>query len=338
MSLKVTLTSLAVGALLASGCGEARYSEDDLASMGLEDTGENGMEQNGINSNGFKANGFKANGFKANGFKANGVFVNGNLEANSDDNVVHFNSSDLVNADIDAELDGGSVAPMKITGVSWASEIEGYLYEVKSWNGSSWVPACGTDSSGNPVKAIAMANRWELVSGAYIFDSNLFTFACVNAALGKCAMWGYWRWTTKQECKGGSCKQQDLAYWHEACQHLVRADYCGNGVPHTKNGTTIDIYDSINVQSRANAPGFSMEAEWRHDGAHCVKHTRWTKAIDNHPYATDYAYIQATCPSRLAVNNTAECSNESTSNYYTNNGFNTSLTIRKSLRNDSVAP
>ncbi|MFO0578098.1 MAG: ADYC domain-containing protein [Polyangia bacterium] len=304
--------------------------------MGLEFIGENGTQLNGFLSNGFKSNGFKSNGFKSNGFKSNGIFVNGNLEAQSDDGIVHFSSTDLVNSEIDALLEDSSTSSMLITGVSWAPEIQGYLYEVKTWNGSTWTPACGTDTSGNPVKAVAMANRWDLVNGSFIFDSNLFTFACVNAALGKCAMWGYWRWSAKQECKGGSCKNQDLAYWHEACQHMVRADYCGNGVPHTRNGTTIDVYDGIGVQSRAYAAGFSMEAEWRHDGAHCIQHTRWTKAMDSHPYNTDLAHIQAVCPERLAANNPGECANESSSNYYTVNGFNTSLTVRKTLRNDSI--
>lgn len=331
-----TLTSFTLGLMLASGCSQQAYLEEDLANLGLENSGNNGTNLNGIQNNGIRANGIRANGIRANGIRANGVFQNGNLTAASDDGAVLFNSGELSNTDIDAELEDGNTMPMKVTGVTWAPEIQGYLYDVKSWNGSTWIPACGTDTSGNPVKAVAMADRWDLINGAFVFDSSLFTFACVNAALGKCAVWGYWRWTTKQECKGGSCKDQDLAYWHEACQHMVRGDYCGNGSPHTRNGTTIDVYDSIDVQTRANVGGFSMEAEWRHDGAHCIQHTRWVKGQENHAYSTDLAYIQATCPSRLAANNPAECGNESTSNYYTNNGFGTSLTVRKTLRNDSI--
>mgnify|MGYP000641532979 CR=1 FL=1 len=336
MSIRTTLKSAVVSLLLASGCSQQAYTEQELVNLGLEDVGANGEQLNGIQNNGVRTNGVRTNGVRTNGVRTNGVFLNGNLEAQSDDAAVRFSSTELANSDVDAELEDGSLMVMKIAGVSWAPEIQGYLYDVRSWNGSTWVPACGTDTSGNPVKAIAMSDRWDLTSGIFLYDSSLFTFACTNAALGKCAMWGYWRWTSKQECKSASCKQQDLAYWHEACAHMVRGDYCGNGVPHTRNGTTIDVYDNLDIQSRANVGGFSMEAEWRHDGAHCIQHTRWTKGQENHPYSTDLAYIQAVCPSRLAANNPAECANESTSNYYTNNGFSASLTVRKTLRNDSI--
>jgi hypothetical protein len=335
---KLSLAGLALAAIVGTGCGQQNYTEEDLGQLGLETEATNGISSNGVSYNGFRLNGFRLNGFRLNGFRLNGIFLGGLLAAETEDSLVQFDSAALGSGtDIEGVVEDDSVALMRITSTTWDSSIQNYLYVVKSWDGDSWEPACGLDSGGQPVKAIAMSDRWDLINGNRVFDSTKFTFACTNAALGKCVMWGYPRWLNKQECKSGSgCKNQALAYWHEACQYMVRADYCGNGLSHTKNGTTIDVYDPLGIQDRANVAGFSMEAEWRHDGAHCISHTRWTKASDNHPYSTDLAYIQATCPSRLKANNPGECSNEATSNYYTNNGYSTSLELRKPLRNDSV--
>ena len=41
-----------------------------------------------------------------------------------------------------------------------------------------------------------------------------------------------------------------MSFFHQACTRLVRADYCGNGVYHTATGTSIDVYDSLNIQTR----------------------------------------------------------------------------------------
>jgi hypothetical protein len=55
---------------------------------------------------------------------------------------------------------------------------------------------------------------------------------------------------------------------------LVRADYCGDGIGHTRDGTPIDIFDAIGIQHDEPAPGMTFEAAWRADGAVCVRHTR----------------------------------------------------------------
>ena len=36
--------------------------------------------------------------------------------------------------------------------------------------------------------------------------------------------------------------------YYQACVRMVRADYCGDGVGHTRNGTPIDLFDRIGVQ------------------------------------------------------------------------------------------
>jgi hypothetical protein len=65
-----------------------------------------------------------------------------------------------------------------------------------------------------------------------------------------------------------------LAAYYQTCVRLVRADYCGNGIGHTRNGTPIDIFDKIGIQRDETAPGMTFEAAWRPEGAVCVRHTR----------------------------------------------------------------
>jgi hypothetical protein len=61
---------------------------------------------------------------------------------------------------------------------------------------------------------------------------------------------------------------------------LVRADYCGDGIGHTRNGTPIDLSDRIGFQPDKAAPGMTFEAAWGPDGAVCVRHTRLKEPLD----------------------------------------------------------
>ncbi len=91
--------------------------------------------------------------------------------------------------------------------------------------------------------------------GDKIRNDDRFTFACpVIGAIGKCVDAGYKPWTLESE--------------HEACVRLLRADYCGDGTPHTISGTIINLYDAAGVQE--DTEDWSLEAEWDQDGARCV--------------------------------------------------------------------
>ncbi len=59
--------------------------------------------------------------------------------------------------------------------------------------------------------------------------------------LSKCVDLGYPPWTQGQLCDtaGKYCTPTTLAPWHQACPRLIRADYNGDGVPWTGNGTTL---------------------------------------------------------------------------------------------------
>lgn len=55
---------------------------------------------------------------------------------------------------------------------------------------------------------------------------------------------------------------------------MVRADYCGDEQPTTRDGMLIDLWDEAGVQERAGRQDFSFEAAWGAEGAICVAHPR----------------------------------------------------------------
>jgi hypothetical protein len=162
-----------------------------------------------------------------------------------------------------------------------------FLYTLEQWVGdtSSWQPACPADSDGRRV-AIPLAATWD-ERGDRIESSTLFTFGCTTGVIAKCYRWGYRPWLT------GYGNMEDM---HWTCTRLARADYCGNGVSHTHEGTLINIWDTMPapgpIQTRGTPPlGMIFEAGWRTNGAACLSHTRWLLG--------DGLLIAAACPDRL---------------------------------------
>jgi hypothetical protein len=156
-----------------------------------------------------------------------------------------------------------------------------------------WVSLTG---SANP-KSLNFA-RWNVsrqlgfpLAGAFTPDGRyearqgLILLTCTGGAGGKCIRFGYKPW-------GFGPNNLSLAPYYQACVRLVRADYCGDGIGHTRDGTPIEIFDKIGIQHDEHAPGMTFEAPWQEDGAVCVRHTRLTDVMDS-------AGLVAQCP-RLA--------------------------------------
>jgi hypothetical protein len=61
--------------------------------------------------------------------------------------------------------------------------------------------------------------------------------------------------------------------YHQACTRLVRADYCGNGRAHTRDGVRIEIIDRLKPEEEPNS-GLEFEAAWTLEGAKCVARPR----------------------------------------------------------------
>ncbi|HLO84759.1 MAG TPA: ADYC domain-containing protein [Nostocaceae cyanobacterium] len=162
-------------------------------------------------------------------------------------------------------------------------EKEIYLYTVfYKDNNQQWQNLCKGDAT-YPARAIVLQGSWDS-TGAYNANDQLVTFSCANGALGKCVRFGYKPWKTEQG--------KSLRDYHQACVRMVRADYCGDGVGHTKNGTPINLYDFAGIQKSDPAPNMQFEAAWSGNGAQCINHVRWPEGLD---------YVKRVCPQRLAV-------------------------------------
>jgi hypothetical protein len=158
-----------------------------------------------------------------------------------------------------------------------------YTLEQNVDNTGSWQPACGADLDGRGV-AIPLAATWN-THGDRVESSALFTFGCTTGVIAKCYRWGYRPWVTGYG---------DLVAMHWACTRLARADYCGDGVSHTQDGTWINVWDNVPppgpIQEHgATMIGMHFEAGWNTEGAVCLSRTRWKSEMKP---------ISRTCPDR----------------------------------------
>jgi hypothetical protein len=162
-----------------------------------------------------------------------------------------------------------------------------YLYTLEQWvaETSSWQPACLADADGRRA-AIPLAATWD-EHGARVESGSLFTLGCTTGVIAKCYRWGYRPWVTGYG---------DLAEMHWTCTRLARADYCGNGVSFTQDGTRINVWDTlpapgpIQHHGSRRPPGMVFEAGWTTAGAVCLSHPRWLSTR---------ALIEQMCPQRL---------------------------------------
>lgn len=109
-----------------------------------------------------------------------------------------------------------------------------------------------------------------------------FILTCTSGAQGKCVRFGYKPWAK------GPHGEDLLPYW-QACARMVRADYCGDGTPHTKDGTLINLYDKVGIQEPDPSAETQFEAAWSPEGAVCVRRVRIPEI-----YSLDA--LRAACP------------------------------------------
>jgi hypothetical protein len=134
---------------------------------------------------------------------------------------------------------------------------------------------------------------WD-ASGARQEAAGKLTLACETGVITKCIRWGYKPWTSRDG--------QSLAELHQACTRMARADYCGDGQSHTREGTLIDMYDRMGVLAATteSSPEWdlsrvSFEAAWAPDGATCLARTRDGRALET---------ISQECPGRFQASTT----------------------------------
>jgi hypothetical protein len=203
-------------------------------------------------------------------------------------------SYDLVGATIKVR-DGAKTINLTIQSVENDHEAKGgkvvlHHFVVQGDNGAT-TEFCSPDATGRSL-------GFPVPDGRGGFD-----LTCISGVVAKCIRWGYRFW---EERPGGP----PLRALHQACTRMARADYGGDGVPTTRDGTTIDLYDRFGIQSPDRLPSMTFEAAWGVDGAICVAHPRIPTNISLEQIAERYPRLKSqigpnACTEERAMQNPA---------------------------------
>jgi hypothetical protein len=225
----------------------------------------NGSTMQGPYLNGSKIQGVDSQGAELNGVRLQGIWENGIWENGIEG--IGLQGTRLVGLDgtlIDALLLGAEIPGRLSDGRVIALEIASIRHEDNlSYYGLSFE---GTNICGEGIDGVFVAGTWD-ATGARNEDSEFpVSYSCTTGVIAKCVQWGYEPWTVGADV-------------HQACTRMARADYCGDGTPHTKNGTAIDVFDALGVQVPTDADAFEFEAAWSPDGATCVSRPRYDERV-----------------------------------------------------------
>ena len=160
---------------------------------------------------------------------------------------------------IRVRLDGVERDPDARNGTVWLHTFSAEMAD------GSWQNVCDAGPDGRR-QGFPIAGRPRADGMPESAGPGTFELACTSGALGKCVRFGYPPW--------GAANGMPLRDVYNACIRMVRADYCGDGTPTTKDGQSIDIYDDHRIQKPENDPAMDFEAGWTADGAVCVRHVR----------------------------------------------------------------
>lgn len=150
-------------------------------------------------------------------------------------------------------------------------EIQLYTLSVQDAATGAWSSFCAPGPDGI-AKGFPLSGTWT-EDGRHLPDAGAFALVCTAGAVGKCVRWGYKPW---REAANG----ESLWDYHQACVRMVRADYGGDGIGHTRDDTPIDVYDRLGIEAPADNPGkLDFEAAWGVDGATCVRKPRIPEMI-----------------------------------------------------------
>ena len=261
---------------VSGGCVAEEPGDDEA--VALREAQSNGMRLNGMRLNGMRLNGMRLNGMRLNGdagstdyIETLGIDLHGSgsvatsyivgsqlMIDKTGGGVVSGSGLDKTTIDFEVQEGAkkGKTAKFKGFAVLPGTDIAVYSLDLKD---KGWQSLCegGTD-------VIMLAAIWDPETGDRIADapSDVLTFACRGAALAKCVEFGYRPWASV----GGV----SLRDHHQACTRMVRADYCGDGTPHTFDGTPIHVLDPLGIQTEDPQVDYVVEAEWGPDGATCL--------------------------------------------------------------------
>lgn len=162
-----------------------------------------------------------------------------------------------------------------------------WLYRVEYALASAperWHAACG-EGKAKTGMGIFVDGQW---SENGTWHPGGWTFSCLDGVIAKCVRaWGYKPWKTLRSPAHGDVHLLPL---HQACTRAARADYCGDGTSHTRDGTLVDMFDVYGFNVREDLPGFREESSFDEHGALAVRVPRWPTATP-----TDTGWRFATC-------------------------------------------
>lgn len=285
----VAMLALSVAFAGCAGDLEQTQGSSDSASSQVETAEAPLVSDNGSNLNGSNLNGSNLNGSNLNGSNLNGqtpasilasvslsgiqigpvtlkeAVLNGTMfEATHGS--ARWSGMAFAGAELTGFAGDGSTVALRIQEVLPGSgrdaDLWTYRVEHRDTNGTWW-PLCG--GANTPGTAVPLSGRWDLREGVpgggdKIPDTNAFTFACMGtSAIAKCVSAGYKPWK--------SVNGISLERLHQACVRLLRADFCGDGLSHTRDGRKVNLYDGHGIQS--DTRDWVVEAEWDENGARC---------------------------------------------------------------------
>jgi hypothetical protein len=146
-----------------------------------------------------------------------------------------------------------------------SGEVTLHTFMAQDPTTGAWSNLCSPGPDGLAM-GFPLAGTWT-GTGEHLPSDTAFSFTCTSGAQGKCVRFGYRPWAAAAD----GTPLWDL---HQACTRMVRADYCGDGTAHTRNGTPINVYDRQGIQEPDAVPDMSFEAGWGPNGAVCVARTR----------------------------------------------------------------
>lgn len=141
-----------------------------------------------------------------------------------------------------------------------------YALEQQNPATGAWEPACAEPTQlfppatppKNPPNAIALPGSW---NGGFYAISGGPMFACKTGVVAKCVSWGYDpALTFPTTTINGNASTAIGADMLQACTRMARADYCGQDVSNTMDGTPIHIDDVFS--GRPPVEGYAFEAAW----------------------------------------------------------------------------
>lgn len=280
---------------------------------------EQGNQEQGTSYTGGAVKWIRFTGMKHGGVTlASAQFVNGRLQATKTVSGVSdvLSGPELVGTELVGVLAGGGTVTLKIddvdpdtdrmnmfqsridpvTGQYGQNGSEVYLYRLKRKVNDLWIDVCTPHYKPGIVKGpeYADSRRAAFVRGYWqeYEDENLgtyteyfespsqFTFSCWDGVMGKCTRWGYMPWKTLPDPRGASYPAVNMKNVWRACVRAARADYCGDGVSRTVNGTSVDMYDVFGFvqkvgEGKPHPLMFAEESSFDVGGAGCLERSRY---------------------------------------------------------------